>query len=71
MVQEIDYSEIRFRKLEKDHWVWLEQGNPEEYGRYQRQVNGLLPHRKGSYLSTLGVNMTDIGRKVWSMEPES
>ena len=55
VVQEIDYGEIRFRKWEKDHWVWLEQGNPEEHGRYQGQVNGLLPHGKGSYLSPLGV----------------
>ncbi|MGA0350387.1 MAG: hypothetical protein ACO3OZ_14275 [bacterium] len=55
VVQEIDYGEIRFRKWKKDHWVWLEQGNPEEYGRYQGQVNGLLPHGKGSYLSPLGV----------------
>ncbi|MEC8223880.1 MAG: hypothetical protein VX020_08435, partial [SAR324 cluster bacterium] len=54
-MQEIDYGEIRFRKWKKDHWVWLEQGNPEEHGRYQGQVNGLLPHGKGSYLSPLGV----------------
>ena len=48
-------QEIRFRKWEKDHWVCLEQGDPEEHGRYQGQVNGLLPHGKGSYLSPLGV----------------
>lgn len=55
VVQEIDYGEVRFRKWEKEHWVWLEQGNPEEHGRYQGQVAGLLPHGKGSYLSPLGV----------------
>ena len=47
-------KEIRFRKWEKDHWVWLEQGNLEEHGRYQGQVNGLLPTERKLPL-TLGV----------------
>ena len=55
VVREIDYGEIRYRKWAKDHWVWLKQGNLEQHGRYQGQVQGLLPHGKGSYLSPLGV----------------
>ena len=55
VVREIDYGEIRYRKWEKNHWVWLDQGSPEQHGRYQGQVQGLLPHGKGSYLSPLGV----------------
>jgi len=60
VVKEIDYGEVRYRKWDKDHWVWLQEGDSDTHGKYQGEVWELLPHGKGTYLSPLDVKYVGL-----------